>query len=335
MIKEAINKLINKEKLSEVELRESFDEVFSGLATSVESASFISLINQFENETILSVLNCANGAIKKPFSIFNTDELIQNTAFNFDSKIIDVLLIQDLICATSGLNVARHCFDTHLTYENSFDVLFKMGINIKKEIDYSTSEYENLNFNYFYLSKESPYFKYSEPIRKALPFDNVFNYTHKLINPINAKNLFLGVNKKDDVEKYANIALKLNKANSIILCAQDGLPLVSLNGETCVAEAWKNKIFTYIVTPDLLGFKEASLEDLKCQNNEENAQDVLDIIQNKNKSPKYDLAIINSALALYISKKADSIMDGINLAKKLIEDGLVEQKYNQIKEFYL
>ena len=78
MIKEAINKLINKEELSEIELKEAFDEVFSGLADSVQGASFLSLLKQFDENVILSALNSSQNAIKKPFSIFNTDDLIQN-----------------------------------------------------------------------------------------------------------------------------------------------------------------------------------------------------------------------------------------------------------------
>ena len=51
----------------------------------------------------------------------------------------------------------------------------------------------------------------------------------------------------------------------------------------------------------------------------------------KNKDTKYDISIMNSALSLYITKKTDSIIEGVNLATKLIKDGIVEQKFEQIK----
>lgn len=332
MIKEATNKLINKESLSEIELREVFDEIFSGLATQIEAVCFVSLLEQFDSNVILSALNSANSTIKKPFSIFSEVDFIQNIQINENEKYLDFKLVQDLICAASGLCVLNHGFKNN--YNRSFKILSKMGVNIDKEIDYTKCDFEKLNFNYFYLPTDTPYYKYSEEIRKSLPFDNFLDIVLKFLNPFNAKNLYLGVKNKDSVEKFADIALKMGKNNSIIVSADNGFSYVSINGESYVAEAWKNKIFTYVLSPELLGFKEYDISDIECADDSQNAVDILEIIQNKQKGAKYTFCILNSALALYISKKADSIMDGINLAKKLIDDGDVEEKFSQIKKFY-
>lgn len=334
MIKEAINKLINKEELNQVELRETFDEIFSGLAIDVEGASFLSLLNQFDDNVILSAINSAESTIKKPFAIFNNEEAIQNTVFQNKSECINISLIQDLICATAGLPVFAHNYNNSLSINHSFDILQKMGVNIDKEIDYNSVEYENLNFGYFYISEQTPHFKYSENIRKALPFNNVLDLVLKLVNPLNAKNLFFGVNSKDDVNKYANIALELGKVNSIIVCGNDNFPYISLERESNVAEAWKNKIFTYVVTPELLGFNNAEFKDIVCENDIQQSQDIFEIIQNKRNDAKYDIAVINSGLSLYIAKKSNSIIEGIELAKKLIATNKVFEKFEQIKRFY-
>lgn len=334
MIKETINKLINKEELTQIELRESFDELFSGLANNLEGASYLSLLNQFDESVILSALISAENSFKKSFSIFNSDEAIQNIVFKKKINCIDVSLIQDLICASAGLPIATHCYNNPLVKNTSFDIFKEMGVNLDKEIDYNSIEFENLNFNYFYISDNVSHFKYSEDIRRALPFDNVLNIVLKLINPLNAKNLFFGVNSKDDVNKYANIALELKKSNSIVICGDDDFPYVSLSGESYVAEAWKNKIFTYVLTPEFLGFECADFRDVYCENNSHQAQDIFEIIQNKKKDSKYDIAIINSGLSLYIAKKANSIIEGIDLAKELIASNRVFEKFEQIKEFY-
>lgn len=335
MIKEVINKLINKEELSQTEIRESFDEIFSGLASNLEGASYLSLLNQFDNNVILNALASVKSSLKKPFSIFNSDEAIQNVAYQKRPDLLDVSLIQDLICASADLPVATHCYDNPLVKNASFDILKEMGVNLDKKIDYNSIEFENLNFNYFYISDETPHFRYSEDIRKALPFDNVLNLILKLINPLDTKNLFFGVNSKDDVDKYANIALELGKTNSIIVCGDGSFPYISLWSESYVAEAWKNKIFTYVLSPELLGFKNADFKNVYCENDAQQAQDILEIIQNKKKDSKYDIAVINSGLSLYIAKKSNSIIEGINLAKELIDNNKVFEKFEQIRKFYL
>ena len=333
MIKEITNKLIKNEEINFIELREVFDEIFSGLADEIQTTSFITALSSsnLSDEALLASLASSEDIVKFPIN-FDKESAIQNIFLTNQENIIDIQLAIDIICCANNLNISRY------SISNQDNYIFKnakaLGINLNKEIDYNCIDFEKLNFNYFYLSNENPYFKYSQKIENKLSFENILNTTTRLLNPLSIKNLFLGVNDKNLVEKYANIALKLNKSNSIILAGDNNTPFISPNGETYIAEAWKNKIFTYILTPDLLGFKENSLDELKISSKEENASALVEIFENKLKNPKCDSIILNSALSLYISKKADSIISGIELAKKTIETGLALEKLNQIKKFY-
>ena len=155
-----------------------------------------------------------------------------------------------------------------------------------------------------------------------------------MLNPFSSKNLFLGVSDRNFANTMANVALKLNKENSIIVSSDNDFDYIYPNGETYIAEAWKNKIFTYVITPELLGFDSAQISEIEVENNEQNASDILNIIENKDIGAKYSMAIMNSALSLYISKKAESLIDGVNLAKSLISSGKVKEKFEQLKNFY-
>ena len=336
MINEVSNKLINNEQVAEVEFREVFEEIFSGLANEIQTTSFITALNfkEIEDDAIISAIETSSQAINRPFNLLYSDNLMENIALKKEKNIFDISLIQDLVCSCAQLYVSRYAFDCQQTLNQSFNILKLLGINLKKKVDYNDVEFEKLNFNYYYLSSNTPYFKYSEAIRNNLAFDNIFNATKEMLNPTNAKNLFLGVSRRALVEKYANICLKLQKNNSIVVCGNDSLPFIAPNGESYIAEAWKNKIFTYVINPELLGYNEHDFSEINCTNDEENANDIFEIIYNKKKDTKYELSILNSALSLYIAKKADSIIDGINLAKRLLDDGIVAQKFEQIKKFY-
>ncbi|MBQ4646568.1 MAG: hypothetical protein IJB79_04395 [Candidatus Gastranaerophilales bacterium] len=335
MINNVINKFLANDSVSQVELLEAFEEIFSGLANDIQSSAFITALNDIKmnEDVLLTAIQASCQSIKKPYSVLNSQDMIENISFGDKTKYFDISLIQDLICCACDLPISRYSFGNDIS-SRTFDILSLMGINLSKEIDYSTNDFKKLNFNYYKLSCELPYSKYTKNLNHSLPFDNILKITSKMLNPLCASNLFLGVNKKSNVEIFANLALKLNKTNSIIVCANDSLPFVSTKGETYVAEAWKNKIFTYILTPQLLGIEDFEVDLLKCENNSQNASDILDIIKNKNKSAKYCASILNSALALYIAKKADSIIDGLSLAKKVLKEGLVEEKFEQIKAFY-
>ena len=167
-----------------------------------------------------------------------------------------------------------------------------------------------------------------------MSYNPIQNTIEKFINPYNAKNQIIGIDDINLVEKYANIALKLNNSNTIVFASEDGLPFVSLCSETKVAEAWKNKIFSYDLNASLLNLKNHNQEELLCENNEENLELILNVFENKTKNAIYDVITVNSGLALYISKKANSILNGIDLAKKTIENNLAQEKFNQNKKLY-
>ena len=54
MIKEATNKLLKQEQIVEAELKEVFEEIFSGLANEVQTTSFLTALNNsnLSNEII-------------------------------------------------------------------------------------------------------------------------------------------------------------------------------------------------------------------------------------------------------------------------------------------
>lgn len=332
MINEATNLLLEKKDLTFINTQEVFDEILSGLANDIQTTSFLTALKSknANSDEITAAILSSKEALKAP-SIQINDNNIENIIFNETAEYIDISLACDLICSSCDIFASKYSFE--FNKNPSFEILSLMGINVKKELSFDM-DFENINFAYFYLSNSSPYAKYSENIRKTLPFENIFDITTKMLNPLKSKNLLLGIKDQAQIQTFANIALKLGNENSIIISAQNNIPFVSIEGETKIAEAWKNKIFEYSLTPDLLGFDYAKLDDIKCNSPEENANNLYEIIQGKLKNSMYDTIILNSALALYITKKTASVMDGIKLAQKTIDSGLVYEKFLQIKKFY-
>ena len=331
MIIEATKSLIEGNNLTLIDTREVFDEILSGLADEIQTSAFLTALKTKEmtNDEFIGAVSSSSEAIVVPNVSFNNQNSIQNLCLDKKENILDVSFVQDLICSANNLPILKYSFD-----EDPFKTPFSLGIDLNKNKNISSLVFENLNFGYIYLSKTSPYFKYLNKILRSGLFDEILNPIFTFVNPLKSKNIFLGVKNKELVQKYANIALTLKYDNSIFVSSSNNFPFLSLEGESFIAEAWKNKIFTYVANAELLGFREASNADLICSSQEENANDILEILDGKIKNPKYDFVVLNSALSLYISKKADSIIDGINLAKKTIDSGLAKEKLEQIKNFY-
>ncbi len=335
MIKDLINKLILNKDLDEIETKEAFDEIFSGLADEITVSSFITAL-KMKNETmdeISSAIVSARESVNKISLSGDVNNFFESVFLAPDDGYFDIKLVVDLICAANSLGALRYSFNNCFKKNKSFELLKLMGVRFDNQNN-AIRNFERLNFGYFELPSDEKYYKYTNSISRSLEFDNILNILDKMLNPYCAKNQIIGLCDKTKVELFANMALRLNNSNTMVLSADNFFPYVSTQGETYVAEAWKNKIFTYVLTPDLLGFSEHSIKDLICPDYETNASDIVLLLQNKLQGAKKDCVILNAALALYISKKANSIMDGLELAKKTINEGVAFDKFIQIKNTY-
>ena len=330
MIKTAINKLSENNNLELTEIREVFDEITSGLADETLISSFLTALHLKEltsDELAGAILSCRE-SIKKLNLTINNEKTVENIFIDIPENIFDINVAVDLVCCACELGALRYSFETLSGYSNSFKILQLLQIPFRFENEDFVDFFEKNFFGYHLLSKNEPYFKYTYEIDRKMPFDSIFKTINLMLNPYTTKNQVIGLKSKADVEKMAQTCLKLNNANSIIISG-DNHPFVV--GETFVAEAWKNKIFTYNLSCDLIGLKNYTIDDLKVENNEHCAKIIMEIFENKRKDEYLDFVIANSALSLYIAKKADSIMDAINLAKKVINDGVVLQKIKYLK----
>ena len=73
-------------------------------------------------------------------------------------------------------------------------------------------------------------------------------------------------------------------------------------------------------------------EDLVGGNPRENAEITLSIL-NGQKGPKRNAVVLNSAAALYVAGKADSIEDGVRLASEIIDSGRAKKQLEKFIEY--
>ncbi len=331
MIKEAINKLIFGYDLSSTDVKEVFDEILSGLADDILTSSFVTALKvkgETDDEITAAILASRDSFKKFDVLHFNS---IENISFLQNDNFIDISFAMDVVLSASGVGVVKYLTDDYIDFSKSFLTFKNSGAN---NFEYSPDLFEKTHFAYFKISPNENYIKYSRDVFNKLCFNNIFTVINRLLNPLGVKNQFIGVDNKENVERYANICLKLNNDNTIVLSGNNNFSYASVEGDTFVAEAWKNKIFTYVINPELVGLKCGSLEEIKCENSIHGLDIIRNVFQNKLKNVSYDAIVLNSALALYISKHADSIMDGILIAKKTIDSGLALEKLNQISEIY-
>lgn len=337
MIKEVTEKLNNNIMPDKTELTEAFDEIYSGIADEILAVSFITLLNGFLKsgngiDIIDSAIKSANGAMKRISLNLDFTYAVKTTEIEDNTKYFDISFVRDVMLSSNNIPVVKYSTDYNKNNEN---ILNKLNITPYKKNENGEFDTENIEkTNYYYIKPDESesYLKYSNNISKKLCFKNILNITDKMLNPCMAKNIVIGVDNIDKVEKTAKLCLNLNYTNSIVVSSKDNTPFVSPGNESYIAEAWKNKIFAYKLTPELVDMPTHPIKELESENINHNIETITELFKgNLKNSAVYDTAVINTALALYIVKKADSVMEGIKIAKNTIDSGLAKEKFEELK----
>ena len=278
-----IDKLNAKLDITPFELKQIFKSFKNNSGNKSEIKSFFDALNKKGPTTAEFsgiVLCLAEGVdINSPFKIGKS--AIENIVLDENFKFFDISFVVDIISSCCGLSVFRCKFDDELKKLRSFDSLNHFGLN---EINL-TSEI-NKNFkktNFFYVKIPSCSRGYDNVYETAKKHkrNSIIPNALKLINPFGVTNQTIGVCSKEDAQRYAECALLLGNKNTVSFCHDDSMPLVSPEGDTYICEAWRNKIFSYTLSSDVLGIKQSPLSDIMCENINESCEIILDVLINR------------------------------------------------------
>ena len=168
--------------------------------------------------------------------------------------------------------------------------------------------------------------------RREIGARTIFNILGPLTNPAGAQIQILGVYRKDLTEVLAAVLGKLGSQRALVVHGEDSLDEITTTGTTYISEWFEGKIVQYTIHPEDFGLPACRLEDLRGATAQENARIILDLLQGK-RSPKRDIVHLNAGAALYATGTARSIAEGIELAKKSINDGKAMNKLKALIEY--
>ena len=207
-----------------------------------------------------------------------------------------------------------------------------MGVKIDLKPEQVEKCIDEVGIGYMFAPGFHGAMKYAIGPRKELGIRTVFNVLGPLTNPAEAPYELMGVFSEELVEPLAEVIGKLGCKHALVVHG-NGLDEITLEAQTKVAEYQNGHVKTYEIKPTDFGMKLASLEELKGGSPEDNAKIVIDILEGKEKGAKRDIVLLNAGAAIYAAGKADSIKEGIEIAKKSIDSGKALEKLNNLKSW--
>ncbi len=349
MIKEAIQKVVNRENLTYTEMIEVMTEIMSGVATEAQIASFLTAL-RMKGETVEEITGAAKVLRQFVTSIKLTKGKLVSIAFNdinidYDTivdtcgtggdstKTFNISTAVAFVVAGCDVFVAKHGNRSVSSICGSADVIEQLGIKLditKEQAERCLSE---IGIVFLFAPVWHTAMKYAIGPRRQIGIRTIFNIIGPLANPAYANAQVLGVYSEDLVLPIAEVLKNLNIKHGFVVYGRDNLDEITTTTETVIAEIKYGKIKKYIVVPEQYGISRAKLEDLKGGDVKQNAQIIVDILSGKEKGAKKDVVLLNSAFALVASEKVNDVNEGIKFANESIDRGYALKKLELLKKY--
>ena len=334
MIQEAIVKIVSKEDLTYDEAYQVMNEIMSGETSPTQNAAFLAALStkSARAETIQEITGCAAAMRDHAVKVDAGQDLFEIVGTGGDNAhSFNISTTAALIAAAGGLRVAKHGNRAASSRSGTADCLEALGVNIHQSPDRCRELLDAAGFCFFFAQKYHTSMKYVGAIRRELGFRTVFNILGPLTNPGSPATQLLGVYDEYLVEPLAKVLTSLGVKRGMVVYGQDKLDEISLSAPTTVCEFREGWFRSFTLTPEEFGLKRCQKSELAGGTPEENAEMTLNILRGK-PGPKADTAAFNAGAALYLGGKAESIGDGISLARELISSGKAMETLEAVRE---
>jgi len=332
-MKKYIEKLRNKEHLSQAEIEEFLHGVMSGSIPSEIISDFLLALNA-KGPTIDEITGAAKLLQKFYIPVPTHHEIILDTCgTGGDQKhTFNISTIVAFVVAGCGVIVAKHGNRSVSSSCGSADVLEALGVNLNMDNDRLGTCLDEVGIAFLFAQKLHPAMKNVAAVRKALGVKTIFNILGPLINPARATHQIMGVYRRELIDPIAEVLKNLGLKKALVVHGGDGLDEITTTTKTYVSEWDGAQIVAYDIEPNELGIPIAEDQALKGGDVAFNAK-IVDNILSGQAGPQRDIVLLNAAYALYAADKVGDIGQGLQLAADSIDKGLALKKLQDLKEF--
>lgn len=332
MIKEAILKVVNGNDLNAKEAYGAMDEIMSGEASEVQMSAYLTALSM-KGETIEEITASTKAMRAHCVKLLNDEEVLEIVGTGGDgSNTFNISTTSSIVISAAGVPVAKHGNRSASSKCGAADVLEALGVNIYIEPEKSLKILKEINLCFLFAQNYHLAMKFVAGVRKELSIRTIFNILGPLTNPAGATMQVLGVYDESLVKPLCEVLKNIGVKSALSVYGQDGLDEISVSDKTSVCELRDGRLKCYEIAPEDFGMGRCSKEDIVGGNPRENAEITLSIL-NGQKGPKRNAVVLNSAAALYVAGKADSIEDGVRLASEIIDSGRAKKQLEKFIEY--
>ncbi len=336
-IKQALTRVVEQIDLSTEEMTSVMKEIMTGEATEAQIGGFLIGL-RMKGETLDEITGAAMAMRELAQSVdIEAEFLVDTCGTGGDgANLFNVSTASAFVVAAAGGRVAKHGNRSVSSSTGSADVLEEAGINLKISPEQVARCVQEIGVGFMFAPVHHGAMKYAVGPRKELGLRTIFNMLGPMTNPANVRRQVIGVFNGELCRPMAEVLHRLGSEHVMVVHAKDGLDEISLASETQVAELKNGKVTEYVIKPEDFGVQSKSLIGLGVTNAGESLALIKDALGNRRgqyAEKAADIITLNAGAAIYVSGVAESLEEGVELARDAIGSSLAGEKIRELAAF--
>lgn len=315
-----LDKLLQGISLTQEESYQAGKALFSG-ADSLQAAAFLALLRA-KKETAEELVGLVQAVREHSIPLKLNQRVLDIVGTGGDGAgTFNISTGAALLTAACGVPVVKHGNRSVSSKCGSADVLEVLGYDIHLDPEGLSESVRQSGFGFCFAPDYHPLLAAIRPIRTALKIPTALHFIGPLLNPAGTDHLLLGVYDPALVSPIAEALFLLGTKRSFVFHS-NGIDELSCLGsaEGLLVEKQGQKKFA--IDPVKLGLKPCTLNDLKGNDIEFNAQALREALSGK-KSPLADTLILNAAVALFLYGASNTLEEGVEIAQARLQKGAI------------
>ena len=236
-IRSALDKIIQRQDLSEHEMFATFTQIMSGEATDTQIGALL-VAMRMKGETIDEI----SGAVNAMRSLSTKVEIDAENAVDIvgtggdGANLFNVSTAASFVVAAAGGIVAKHGNRSVSSKSGSADVLesLKIGINLNPE---QVAECINkVGLGFMFAPMHHKAMKHAIGPRRELGLRTIFNILGPMTNPANVDRQLIGVYDRKWCRPIAEVMRNIGSKHILVVHSEDGLDEISCASRTLIVE---------------------------------------------------------------------------------------------------
>jgi anthranilate phosphoribosyltransferase len=332
-LKPYIETLIQGDRhLTSDETEAAFTELLKG-ADEIQVGAFLTLLRaRHETPAEIAGMVRAMNAACRVVDLGADTKLLDIVGTGGDgADTINISTASVVLAAACGCVVAKAGNRSVSSKCGSADVLEALGVKVDLNPAQVVKCVERVRIAFMFAPVNHPAMKFVAPVRQRLAVRTCFNILGPMTNAAGAQHAVIGVFQPELMAIMAGALKEVGRVDHAVVLHGCGLDEISPLGPSLILEirnvaapgetrVYEEKEFFF--DPETVGIPRCELVDLKGGNPEENADRFRQVLLGgDHRDAKRDAIVLNAGMGCYVYGLAETIEEGIKLARTTLESG--------------